>query len=187
MSAEMGGKGCQKSCDVRKCAENIGEPRKSLLRDREDVLGPVALQGWNTILPIPASNSNTPRPRTITYFKARPDLSVTLRPDLIEDRDVQFLDISQPGQPVVSIINVYNDPTKGEGSVLNKIRLQNNILPLRPTLITGDYNLHYPKWSKDDRLFHPDQLTCDLVDWLAQANYTMLNQKGEITHFRRRD
>ena len=33
VSAETGGKGCQKSCDVRKRAENIGEPRKSLLRD----------------------------------------------------------------------------------------------------------------------------------------------------------
>ena len=28
LSAETGVKGCQKSCDVRKRAENIGEPRK---------------------------------------------------------------------------------------------------------------------------------------------------------------
>ena len=34
LSAETGGKGCRKSCDVRKRAENIGEPRKSLLRDK---------------------------------------------------------------------------------------------------------------------------------------------------------
>ena len=40
VSAEMGGKGCQKSCDVRKRAENIGEPRKSLLRDSISPLGP---------------------------------------------------------------------------------------------------------------------------------------------------
>ena len=33
MSAETGGKGCRKSCDVRKQAENIGETRKRLLRD----------------------------------------------------------------------------------------------------------------------------------------------------------
>ena len=31
MSVETGGKGCKKSCDVREHAENIGEPRKSLL------------------------------------------------------------------------------------------------------------------------------------------------------------
>ena len=37
VNAETGGKGCQKSCDVRKRAENIGEPRKSLLRDINDV------------------------------------------------------------------------------------------------------------------------------------------------------
>ena len=34
LSAEMGGKGCQKSCDVWERAENIGEPRKSLLCDK---------------------------------------------------------------------------------------------------------------------------------------------------------
>ena len=33
MSAETGGKGFRKSCDVRKRSENIGEPRKRLLRD----------------------------------------------------------------------------------------------------------------------------------------------------------
>ena len=35
ISAETGGKGLRKSCDMRKCAENIGETRKSLLRDTE--------------------------------------------------------------------------------------------------------------------------------------------------------
>ena len=35
VSVETGGKGCGKSCDVQKRAENIGETRKSLLRDTE--------------------------------------------------------------------------------------------------------------------------------------------------------
>ena len=39
MSVETGGKGCRKSCDVRKRAENIGEPRKSLLRDSRGSCG----------------------------------------------------------------------------------------------------------------------------------------------------
>ena len=110
-----------------------------------------------------------------------------MRSDLIEDRDIQFLDITQPGHPTISILNVYNDPSKGEDCILNRIRLNDNILPPHPTLLTGDYNLHHPKWSRDDRLAVPDQLTSDIVDWLAQSNYTMLNQKGEITHLARHD
>ena len=43
VSAETGGKGCRKSCDVRKRAENIGEPRKSLLRDRRLTIIDVAV------------------------------------------------------------------------------------------------------------------------------------------------
>lgn len=147
----------------------------------------MALQGWRTILPLSSFDTTSPRPRTLTYFKSRPDFSVTLRSDLIEDRDIQFLDITQPGHPTISILNVYNDPSKGEDCILNRIRLNDNILPPHPTLLTGDYNLHHPKWSRDDRLAVPDQLTSDIVDWLAQSNYTMLNQKGEITHLARHD
>ena len=33
MSAETGEKGFRKSCDVQECAENIGEPQKSLLHN----------------------------------------------------------------------------------------------------------------------------------------------------------
>ena len=31
-----------------------------------DVNGPVALQGWATILPVTSLNANSPRPRTLT-------------------------------------------------------------------------------------------------------------------------
>jgi hypothetical protein len=148
----------------------------------KDIHGPVALQGWNTILPVSAIDSTSPRPRTLTYYGPRPDFSVTLRSDLIEDRDVQFLDISQLEHPSTTIINVYNDPSKGADCILNRIRLGSGILPQHPTLITGDYNLHHPMWSREDRLENPDQMTTDIVDWLTQGDYSMLNQRGEITH-----
>ena len=51
VSAEMGGKGCRKSCDVRKCAENIGEPRKSLLRDKKK--NPPSLEAERGVIPQP--------------------------------------------------------------------------------------------------------------------------------------
>ena len=154
----------------------------------KEIHGPVVLQGWSTILPLSTFDATSPRPRTLTYFKSCPDFSVTMRSDLIEDRDIQFLNICQPGHPTISVLNIYNDPTRGEDCILNKICLNNNILPTHhPTLLTGDYNLHHPKWSRDDRLTVPDQLTSNIVDWLAQSNHSMLNQKGEITHLARHD
>ena len=99
-----------------------------------EIHGPVALCGWNIILPVSAINADAPRPRTLTYYKPRPDFSITLRSDLIEDRDVQFLDINQSGYPTVSIINVYNDHSKGQECILNRIHQNNNILPpIRPS------------------------------------------------------
>ena len=55
-------------------------------------LGSISLQGWTPIVPV-TSNANDVRPRTITYYKPRPDFSITLRTDIIEDRDIQILDI----------------------------------------------------------------------------------------------
>jgi hypothetical protein len=105
----------------------------------KDIHGPVALQGWNTILPVSALNDTTPRPRTLTYYKPCPDLSVTLRSDIIEDQEIQVLDITQPGHPPYTVINVYNDPTKGDDCILNRLRLSGDTLPQHPTLITGDF------------------------------------------------
>ena len=149
-----------------------------------EIKGPVALQGWNTILPVTSVNNTSPRPRTLTYFKPRPDFTITVRSDIIEDRDIQFLDITQGDHPKVSLINIYNDTSLGAECILNKIR-HPNIIPSHPTLITGDFNLHHPLWSKDDRLENPDRLTTDITDWLTQSNLTLLNPKGEITHLAR--
>ena len=51
-----------------------------------------------------------------------------------------------------------------------------------PTLLTGDFNLHHPLWSRDDREAQQDQLTENIVDWITLQGLTLLNPKGEITH-----
>ena len=150
-----------------------------------DINGPVALQGWSTILPVTSLNENTPRPRTLTYFRARADFSITLRSDLIEDRDIQILEITQTDQPTTIIVNVYNDSPRGEQCILYKLREIFNTLPAHPTLITGDFNLHHPSWSREDRALEQDQLATTVADWLAASNYSLLNKRGEITHLAR--
>lgn len=146
--------------------------------------GPVALQGWNTILPVTSLNEDSPRPRTLTYYRPCPDFSITLGSDIMEDRDIQVLDIAQENQPTTTIINVYNDSPKGDQCVLNQIRSP-NFLPRHPTLITGDFNLHHPSWAREDRALKNDQLANSIAEWLSQENYTMLNKRGKITHLAR--
>jgi hypothetical protein len=73
-----------------------------------EINGPVSLRGWSTILPVTSLTNTSPRPRTLTYFRPRPDFSVTLRSDLMEDRDIQILDVTQVDKPTVTFINVYN-------------------------------------------------------------------------------
>jgi hypothetical protein len=80
----------------------------------KDVLGPVALHGWSIILPVTSLNENSLRPRTLTYFRPWNDFSVTLRSDILEDRDIQILEVAQTGHPTTTIINVYNDSPKGD-------------------------------------------------------------------------
>ncbi|PPR03941.1 hypothetical protein CVT26_001146 [Gymnopilus dilepis] len=142
------------------------------------VMGPVNLQGWVPIIPITHITEDT-RPRTMTYYRPRPDFSVTLRTDLIEDRDIQIIDIRQPGHPLTTIINVYNDTPSGRMCILNRIRELE--FPFdHPTIITGDFNLHHDMWSRG-HVGH-DQMTEEIVEWLTEKGFTLLNPKGEITH-----
>ncbi|KDR64996.1 hypothetical protein GALMADRAFT_1344135, partial [Galerina marginata CBS 339.88] len=144
----------------------------------KDIVGPVALQGWIPIIPI--TKSTDTRPRTMAYYRQREDFEITLRTDILEDRDGQILDINQQGQPRVTIINTYNDtPGLKRRCILNRLRrlnLENN----HATIITGDFNLHHDLWSA--RPVVNDQLTEKIVDWLSEKGFALLNPKGEITH-----
>ena len=153
----------------------------------KEINGPVALRGWSTILPVTSMNDTSPRPRTLTYYRPRADFSITLRSDLMEDRDIQILDIYQTNQPTITIINIYNDSPRGDQSILTRLRQPEhaNIFPQHATLITGDFNLHHPTWSREDRDPNPDQEASSVNDWLARQNYSMLNKKGEVTHIAR--
>jgi hypothetical protein len=144
----------------------------------KEVIGPVAAQGWIPISPFP--NPNPTRPRTLTYFKRRQDFTVTLRPDLCEDRDIQILDIRQSNHPPVFLINIYNDTAGLRNDCILK-RLANVPLPPNtPSIITGDFNLHHTLWSKGTPL--ETTLTDGIVDWLTLKGFSVMNTKGEVTH-----
>ncbi|KAF5311492.1 hypothetical protein D9611_011566 [Ephemerocybe angulata] len=108
------------------------------------------------------------------------DFRVTLRSDLIEDRDVQVLDITQGQQPTITIVNVYNDPRRKNDGALARLRRTEGLDLRRPTIITGDYNMHHPLWSRNPG--PTDPLTAEVVDWLTEQGMTLQNDAGRITH-----
>ena len=118
----------------------------------------------------------------LTYYKPRNDFTLTLRSDIIEHGDIQVLNILQGPHPPVRIINVYNDTPKEQECILNRLRHTEGIFTPHPTLLTGDFNLHHPLWSRNDREAQQDQLTEDIEDWTALQGLSLLNPKGEITH-----
>jgi len=148
----------------------------------KDILGPVALQGWNPIIPITNINNIAPKkPRTLTYFHSRPDFTVTLRSDLIEDCNIQILDIEQHNQPLTTLINVYNDPRLQQQSTLNWLR-HINLPREHPVIIMGNFNLHHDMWAANPVGNDDARTSGVIVDWLSEEGFTMLNKKGEITH-----
>ena len=149
--------------------------------DGKDIQGPIVLQGWNPITPVTnINNINPKRPCTLTYFHSRPDFTVTLRSDIIEDCDIQILDIDQYNQPCTTLINVYNNPKLQQQSTLNCLR-HTNLPQDHPVIITGDYNLHHDMWASGP-VGNDDARTAEpIVEWLTEEGYTLMNQKGEIT------
>ena len=142
----------------------------------QPIIGPIGHRAWTPILPMTTITEGT-TPRVMIYFRNRADYTVTLRSDIAKDLDLQVIDITQ-GTHTFTIVNIYNDPRKKrEGSAY---KLRNLNLPReRPTIITGDWNIHHNLWS--DRNHPNNELTCDIVDWLTDKGYTLLNTRGEHT------
>jgi len=146
-----------------------------------EIQGPVTLQGWIPVIPNVNGNNNPTRPRTLAYYRERPDFSVTLRSDILENRDIQVLDVAQQGQPLTMFINVYNDPRLQQQSALNCLR-RTNLPRDHPVIITGNFNLHHDLWACGPVGSVEARTSGEIVDWLTEQGFTMLNQKGEVTH-----
>ncbi|PPQ73559.1 hypothetical protein CVT24_007444 [Panaeolus cyanescens] len=118
----------------------------------------------------------------MTYCKYHQNFSITLRSDILEDPDIQILDITQEGQGrqrTTTIINVYNDPSLKGACILKRL-LDLELPNDHPLIITGDFNLHHILWSASP-VGH-DKTTEEIVDKLYERGFSLLNNKGEITH-----
>lgn len=145
----------------------------------KEVIGPVSLSGWIPIIPVTSPTQDCPC--TMAYYQACPNFSIMLQTDIIEDKDIQILDITQSGHPTTSIINVYNNTLAQDLYILNRLR-NVNISDDHPTIITRDFNLHHNLWSKINVILMNVEMTEKIVDWLSEKGFILLNKKGEVTH-----
>ncbi|KAJ7600697.1 hypothetical protein C8J56DRAFT_737117, partial [Mycena floridula] len=105
-------------------------------------------------------------------------VKVTLRTDIVQDRDIQVLDISAPGIDLFTVVHIYHDGTRGRQGMAWQIRSLD--LPRdRPVLITGDWNLHHNRWCCGT--INNSGFSTEVVDWLEDEGYALKNKKGEIT------
>ena len=147
-----------------------------------DMQGPVSetAAGWTPILPVTPIKKDQ-RPRAMAYTRRRKDFTVTLRSDIANDLDLQVLEVAQATHPSTLLVNIYNDDKK-QGRHSAAKRLQNLALPREaPVIISGDWNLHHPLWSRSAE--PAKDSTEQTADWLVEQGYTIKNTKGEPTFF----
>ena len=107
-------------------------------------------------------------------------MEVVLYSDLIQDRDIQILNIIHQGIPTTTIINLYNNHKQHDEcatALLHTISLSYN----QPTIITGDWNMHYHLWFSFPNVNSSREIDC-MVDWLTIHGYLLSNTPSQHTY-----
>ncbi|KAF8828234.1 hypothetical protein HHX47_DHR4000457 [Lentinula edodes] len=128
------------------------------------------------MIPLP----QTVHPRVYAYVKNGLHAEVTLRTDIICNRDIMILDVTPRGGKKVTFIHLYNDPSMGRQQILWRLRHLNLALD-EPIVICGDANIHHIRWSRGAP--KTSSITDEVVTWLDEHNFLLLNKKGVPTHF----
>jgi hypothetical protein len=137
-------------------------------------------EGWTVlppVLPIPVGSA----PRVLTYFHRRGDFTVSVRMDIAQDLDLQFLEVRQGPFPPTLILNLYNQVSVDNPNQWSIDRLMEISLPSSiPVILTGDWNLHHELWEVLER--PADARAVQVVEWLQDADFTLLNNHNEHTY-----
>src|ERR1700748_1109571 len=142
--------------------------------------GSINQESWTVlppVLPIPVGTA----PRVLAYFHRRGDFTVSVRLDIAQDLDLQFLEVRQGKFPPTIIVNLYNQQSGDHTDGWSIDRLMEIELPSScPLIITGDWNLHHELWEV---LEWPADARADrVVEWLTDGDFTLLNTHNEHTY-----
>ena len=150
---------------------------------------------YDLVIPLAnTTSSNIPiRPRVLTYVRKARKLVYIPRYDLFNDPDIQAIEVIGIE---TFMYNIYNEKERDYG--LNPSqepsvgrytidRLLLNTCLQQPTLLTGDFNLHHPRWNSAATPANASAAG-NLVSWLdaQQANLVIdpevVNEKGGTYH-----
>ncbi|KAJ3933961.1 MAG: Endonuclease/exonuclease/phosphatase [Lentinula lateritia] len=160
----------------------IEEPNWSFIGKEGDnaILGAVNhASAWTPISPIPAAPDSI-HPRVYVYVKNGLHAEVTLWTDIVCDRDIMILDVTPRGGETTTYIHFYNDPSLGCQQILWRLRLL-NLTYNHPVVLTGDANIHHIRWLRG--VPRTTSITKEIVAWLDEHNFLILNKKGCPTHY----
>ena len=148
--------------------ENIGN----------DIRGPVHHGGYTPILPVQQVPDDK-APRVMAYVRTRADFTITLRSDLASDLDFQILELRQDPHPPILLVNMYNREQADDARLTTFDRFKLLQLPDMPTIISGDMNVHHPMW--ESWAPNPGPRAVAFVDWMDNNDFSLLNQRDEVT------
>ncbi|KAE9392422.1 hypothetical protein BT96DRAFT_1000371 [Gymnopus androsaceus JB14] len=90
------------------------------------------------------------------------------------------LDATPQDGCTTTYVHIYNNPSLGCQQIL--WRLRSLPLPLdQAVVITGDANIHHIRWLQG--ALRTSAITEEIVAWLDEHNFLLLNKKGTPTHF----
>ncbi len=130
-----------------------------------------------------SSAKPTIRPQVVVYIRKQSGIQFTPRFDLCDDPDIQIIEIIGTEEPFL-IFNIYNEkqqtssnPGSSSNSspgpyTINRLLLQFRLQ--QPTLIAGDFNLHYTWWNSGAEPTRVQKST-EFVNWLRINNISLMN------------
>ena len=97
---------------------------------------------------IPANTGVQPRVMAFVTKRNTVDMTVTPRPDICQDSDIQVLDISTNDLPNLLIFNVYNEKQIGSEDHEHTVERKLSTVELSArAIICGDFNAHHSWWN----------------------------------------
>lgn len=134
---------------------------------------------WTQFTPVPITADN-PIPRVAAYVsRACTDIRVTQRSDIVSHRDILILEVHLSPKLSFLVVNIYNDSDSTALDILVSLPL-----PELPSIISGDFNLHHGSWSREVKPPPVSSRSEDLLDWMDDGRFRLINQRGEVTFFR---
>lgn len=176
---------CAKSTNAMQSCLEYGKQNVDIILMQEPWIDPnltrISHSAYYCIMPNMNKN-DVHKPRVLSFVSKKLEFSITPRPDISSDSDIQVLNISGTNIDNFTILNVYNEKCLKENS--NEYTIERELINIELTqnsIICGDFNAHHSWWnSKINNSIRSNAL----IAWLQKFKCELINTPDEFT-FRR--